>query len=171
MMQSVNQSSTQWLNSQSSRWNGSDLLLSVCESGIYLLGQKECSVNPNGYIQPSRWKLDGQGDGRKLAADWRRINGRLTAKWSGIMLVFEWLLWTSGDFQLLHSGAAQWTMIHSTNEHAILNNFPYNDAATHAEIFRAQFTSSIRLWKDSQWHNNLRNNSFWGGGFWGSELS
>lgn len=30
-----------------------------------------------------------------------------------------------------------------------LNNFPNNDGATHDEIFRTQFSSPIRLWKDS----------------------
>lgn len=106
-------------------------------------------VSTNRYKQPSCCKPDGLGDSRQRLGDWWRINGRLTAEWSRIMLIFEWLLWTSGDFQLLHSGATQWTVIHSTNEHAILNNFPHNDGATHAEIFRAQFSSPIRLWKDS----------------------
>lgn len=36
-----------------------------------------------------------------------------------ILLIFEWLLWNSGDFQLLHSGASQQTFIHPANEHAI----------------------------------------------------
>lgn len=93
-------------------------------SRSFSAGKKRRWVSTNGYKQPSRCKPDRLGDSRQRLGDWWRINGRLTAEWSRIMLIFEWLLWTSGDFQLLHSGATQWTVIHSTNEHAILNNFP-----------------------------------------------
>lgn len=119
----------------------------------------ECSAGPAGSVfskckrvqtKPSRSKPGGLGDSRKHLADWRRINGGTDCKvirLSARLRTTSLNLWRF-PITALRCGSVNRDPFHKWARDPKLFS-PHNDGATHAEIFRAQFSSPIRLWRDS----------------------